>query len=376
MNFLHRAVDEHAINLERNKIFVGVEAQNFYRAFQIEIDSPVKFSRAVDVDNFFRGQKIFVVFHDKNFCVEHGIFFRKIEHVEGAAVAKKSFFVVAVKIFYLRGVVGIAQQNFQKLQARQTERGRGNAFALQIKFCQGEASINFSVDQKFFRFGEDLQKKFVVREKLDDFLRHEKMFQLAANNFIERRRRKIFLTQTTQTKFRQAFGQNKNFLAEAKPNPHQIIGQLPKSVRLKQIVFRVDFAAEHGRRMTQAIRVVKKIIQPLGARTIRLLKNFFVKVVVVRLVRISALVDELNPREARRKIFVRVEEGNLLLQFVGRPQVVGVVHGDIFSARKFHGLGNGDARPAIFLVKKIFYARVVKIFYNVAAVVLRAVVDD
>ena len=33
VNFLLRAVDEHAINFERNKFFVGVEAQNFYRAF-------------------------------------------------------------------------------------------------------------------------------------------------------------------------------------------------------------------------------------------------------------------------------------------------------------------------------------------------------
>ena len=102
-NFVLAAVNQNVLDFDGNKIRVGVEAQNFRRAFQIEIDSPVKFSWRVDVDNFFCRVKVIVAVRKKNFRVEHCVFPREIEHVEGAAVPQKSFFVVAVKIFYLSG---------------------------------------------------------------------------------------------------------------------------------------------------------------------------------------------------------------------------------------------------------------------------------
>ena len=273
----------------------------------------------------------------KNFRAQHEIFLREIEHVEGAAVAEKSFFVVAVKIFYLRGVGGAVQKIFQKLQAGQLKGGRRERFFFQIKLSQRESAIDFSVDQKFFCFGEN-------------FLRDEKKFQVGANQFVVSGRRSIFLPLTPQTKFCQTFGQNKNFRAETQPNPHQIIGQLPKAVHVQKFKFFVGLAANHRAGVAKTIRVIKKIIQPLGTRAVVLVENIFVIVFGVRLFKISLLVDELNPREARRKIFTGVEEGDLLFQFFGSPKVVGVVHGDIFSPRTIHGLANRDVRAAVFLV--------------------------
>ena len=71
--------------------------------------------------------------------------------------------------------------------------------------------------------------------------------------------------------------------------------------------------------MAKAIRIVEKIIQPLGTRAIVLVKNRLVKIAVVKLAHVPEFVNELNPRETRRKIFVGVKECNLLFQLVQSP---------------------------------------------------------
>ena len=120
---------------------------------------------------------------------------------------------------------------------------------------------------------------------------------------------------------------------------------------------------------------MKKIVQPLGSRAIRLLKNIRVKVAALQGFNFAVLVDEINPSKARRIFGIRLKERNLLCQFVGRPQVVGMVNRDIFPARRVHRLANGNDGAAIFLVQEKFYARVFEGLDNVAAQVGRAVVD-
>ena len=141
------------------------------------------------------------------------------------------------------------------------------------------------------------------------------------------------------------------------------------------MVFFVDLAPQHCRRVAKAIPVVKKIIQPLGSRTIGLVENIFIKVAFVKLANIARLVDEINPRKARRVIGLAVKKGYLLSQLIARPQVVGVVHRDILAPRRGNGVANRDNRSAIFRVQKRLDSRVVEELYNIAAVVGRAVVD-
>ena len=64
---------------------------------------------------------------------------------------------------------------------------------------------------------------------------------------------------------------------------------------------------------------MEKIIQPLGTRTIWLVKNVFIGIVRVQLVNVARLVDEFNPRETRRVIRIGVQKRNLLCQLIGRP---------------------------------------------------------
>ena len=236
--------------------------------------------------------------------------------------------------------------------------------------------MDLSVDDELLSFGKDFQKKFVVGEICGEFPRNEREFQFQSDELVKIRRRKIFLTFAPQSELRQTFGQNKNFRVKTQANPHQIIGQLPKAVHVEQMKIFVSRTPHHRRRMTQAIRVVKKIIQPLGTRAIRLLKNFPIKVRGVRLIKISVLIDEFDKRKARRVIRIGVKEGDLLFQFVRRPQIVRMMNSDIFTARRLNGVANGNDRTAIDFVEKIFYSGVVEGLNNFATVIGGAVVDN
>ena len=298
---------------------------------------------------------------------------RQIEHVEGAAVDEKTFVVVAVKLLNLRGVDGVAEQVFKQRQARQMP--RGNFFA-QTNFRKRKPSIDLAVNQKVLRFGKRFQEKFVVGEVVREFLRDEIKFRVRTNKLVEGRRRSVFLPRAPKSKFRQPFGQDENVRLKTQPNPHQIIGQLPKTVHVKQVTFVVKFAPHHCRRVTQTICVVEKIIQPLRPRTIGLLKNIFVRVAVRQSPNFAAFVDEVNPRETGGNVIVRVEILNLPRKFVKRPKVVRMVNRDVLAACRFHRVGNRRDGSAIFFVQEKFYPRVVVRLDDFAAVIGRAVVDN
>ena len=153
----------------------------------------------------------------------------------------------------------------------------------EIKLSQGKAAINLPVDDKTCGFRENFQEKFIVLKIVGEFLSYKIKFQIGANQFVVRRRRSIFLTRPAKSELGQSLRQNKNLRVKAQPNPHQIIGQLPKPVHVQKFIFFVGFAAHKRTRMAKTVRVIKKIIQPLGTRAVFLIKNIFVIVFGVKL---------------------------------------------------------------------------------------------
>ena len=105
---MRRTVNQYAVYPNGNKTYIGVEAQSIYRAVKFNVNASVKFSCRVDADRFFCNQMEFVIFANKKFRAEHLKLLCEIEHVIIAAVLEKTFFVVAVEVFNLRGVGGIA----------------------------------------------------------------------------------------------------------------------------------------------------------------------------------------------------------------------------------------------------------------------------
>ena len=173
-------------------------------------------------------------------------FVRQIEHVNGARVSQKTFLVVLVKRLNLGGIGGTVQQILENFKPHKIERGD---FFLKANLREGKAAIYLPVDDEFLSFGENFQEKVVVREVIHEFPRYEKKFRVRPNQFVESRRRCVFLPSPPQAEQRQPLRQYINVRVKTQPYPHQIVGQLPKPVHLKQTAFFVKFAPQHRRRV-------------------------------------------------------------------------------------------------------------------------------